>query len=140
MAISSVPSSPRVGETISFTVWPQQRPGHRRQVVLTNDLPAGADLVCGADRQPGQRRAPRQFAHRPSSARWPPASRSILSFTVRAAEPGILTDAATYRRVRPDSDPGNNRSVLSTDVAPAEIADLAVAVIPVPQPATVGRS
>ena len=54
VSISAAPDAPRVGETASFSVVVSNNgPGDAEDVILTNELPVGAELVASPVDQPG---------------------------------------------------------------------------------------
>jgi uncharacterized repeat protein (TIGR01451 family) len=63
---------------------------------------------------------------------------ATVQITVKPTSPGTLTNQATVRGDQTDPNALNNTSTLQTTVSPAPSADLAVAVVALPDPVRVG--
>ena len=138
-AIIAVPSSPRVGDTVTYTIIAASNgPGIADGVVLTDSLPADAQLLTGPTVSQGTvtRSGDTLTADLGTLA---PGQQAILTYTIRATTTGSLTTTVNASASRPDQNPGNNLTTQTTNVASAEAADVAVGIIPVPEPATVNQ-
>ena len=138
VSICAFPSQAKAGEPIAYTVAVTSNgPGAAEGTVLVNDLPAGATIVGSPSISEGTFTVA-DGRITAELGTLDPGRQVILSYTLQATGTGVLTNTATVSTSRPDQNPGNNRAVSTVVVSPAEAADLAVGIVPVPQVVRVG--
>jgi uncharacterized repeat protein (TIGR01451 family) len=133
------PSQVSVGDELTYTlVVVNNGPSAQAAgVVLTDMLPAGATLVSATPSQGTFAVSGGTLTANLGSLAF--GANATVQIVVRPTSAGRLTNVATVRGAQSDPNALNNTSTLVTSVTPAASADLAVAVLALPNPVNVGR-